>query len=230
MIKTLIFDLDDTLYKEIDFVYSGFKEVCKYLSIKNNIEFQMLYNYSIEILQKNGRGRIFDVLCNKFNINEDIQKLVSIYRNTKPEIKLYDDSVYMLNKLKGNYKLAIITDGMSCVQWNKIKSLNLQELMDKIVVTDDYGKDFWKPSVFPYLKISRHFSTMPDECIYIGDNPNKDFIGAKKINMHTIRITRDYGDHININLSLEYEANYNIKNLYQIENLIEFINKKDAIY
>lgn len=226
MIKTLIFDLDDTLYKEIDFVYCGFKEVCKYLSEKNNIEFEVLYKYSIEILQKNGRGKVFDILCNNFNIKEDTQKLVSIYRNTEPEIKLYDDSIYMINKLKDNYKLAIITDGMAYVQWNKIKVLKLQELVHKIIVTDDYGKDFWKPSVFPYLQISSQFSARPEECIYIGDNPSKDFIGAKKIGMHTIRIIRDYGDHININLSLEYEANYNIKNLYEIENLIELINKK----
>ncbi len=36
MVNTIIFDLDDTLYKELDFVYGGFKEVCIYLANKYN--------------------------------------------------------------------------------------------------------------------------------------------------------------------------------------------------
>lgn len=224
MIKAIIFDLDDTLYKEIDFVYSGFKEVCLYLSKINGIEFEVLYKNSIEILRKDGRGKVFDILCSNFGIKEDTQKLVSIYRNTNPEIKLYKDSIYLINKLRDNYKLGIITDGMASVQWNKIKALNLKDIIHKIIVTDDYGKDFWKPSVFPYLKISSSFSVLPEECIYIGDNPTKDFIGARKVGMNTVRIVRDYGDYINIKLSLEYEADYNIKNLCEIERVIQLIN------
>lgn len=224
MIKTLIFDLDDTLYRELDFVYCGFKEVCEYLSENNSIELERLYKASIGILNKNGRGKIFDILCNRFNIKEDIENLVSIYRNTKPKIHLYDDSIYVLNKFRKNKSLAIITDGLAYVQRNKIKSLKLENVMDKIIITDDYGKNFWKPSVIPYIQVSKNFSTIPSECVYIGDNPHKDFIGARKIGMHTIRIIRDYGDYINVILSSNYEADYNIKNMYEIENILEFIN------
>lgn len=36
VINTIILDLDDTLYKELDFVYGAFKEVCIYLANKYN--------------------------------------------------------------------------------------------------------------------------------------------------------------------------------------------------
>ena len=42
MIKLVIFDLDDTLIPEIDYVKSGFKEVAKY--IESNYEFDNVYD------------------------------------------------------------------------------------------------------------------------------------------------------------------------------------------
>ncbi len=48
--------------------------------------------------------------------------------------------------------------------------------MDKIIVTDDYGKEYWKPSIRPFQMMLEYFNIKPEEAVYIGgDNPNKDF-------------------------------------------------------
>lgn len=134
MINTIIFDLDDTLYKELDFVYGAFKEVCTYLANKHNKNEKQLYKDTINILEDHGRGKIFNIICEKYNIEEDIKELVKIYRQAKPKISLYEDAKYILTYLKANnkteekyYNIGIITDGKASVQWNKIKLLGLKK-------------------------------------------------------------------------------------------------------
>ncbi|MFA7412442.1 MAG: HAD-IA family hydrolase [Tissierellaceae bacterium] len=226
MIKAVVFDLDDTLYNERDFVYNGFLEVSKYISTKYFLDIREIYNEIIEIFLENGRGRIFNILCKRYPFNESIDNLVNIYRDTLPDIRLYDDALEILKRLKRNYFLGIITDGKNTVQWNKIKALNVEKYMDKIIVTDDLGKDYWKPSERPYLDILDQFKVKPSECIYIGDNPHKDFISAKKIGIITIRIVRVIGDHMGTVLSDEYEAEYKINTLEEVERIIDLINEK----
>ncbi|NMM61288.1 HAD-IA family hydrolase [Clostridium sp. P21] len=235
MIKTIIFDLDDTLYRERDFVYGAFKKVCEYLALKFNKDYEKLYNSTIDILNIQGRGRIFNMLCDKYNINEDISNLVDIYRNAKSSLTLYGDALYFLEECSlgnialeknslGNkrveFNLGIITDGKASVQWNKIKALKLQNYIDKIIVTDDYGLDYWKPNEFAYKEMMKYFNCEAEECIYVGDNPNKDFIGARKVHMHTVRVIREIGDHMSTFLDETYEADFIIKSLYELKNII----------
>lgn len=228
MIKTIIFDLDDTLYNERDFVYGAFREVCIYLSKNYNMDYERLYKDIIEILNIYGRGKIFNKLCDKYNINENIDKLIDIYRKAKPQLQMYEDASFILKKFStysqcennNAYKLGLITDGKAEVQWNKIKALNLRQYMHKIIVTDDYGMDFWKPNDFSYREMMKYFNSTAEECVYIGDNPNKDFIGARKVGMHTVRVLREIGDHMNTFLDKEYEADFSIKSLKELDNII----------
>ena len=221
MIKALIFDLDDTLYYEKEYVLGGFKEVCSYLSMKYCIDSKELYDKCEKILSTYGRGKIFNILCSEYNLKEDVLNLVEIYRNSKPELDLYEDSKYILALAEQRkINLGIITDGCAKVQWNKIKSLNLETIVDKIIVTDDYGEGFGKPNKRSYIDIMNYFNVIGNECIYIGDNPKKDFIGAKELGFKTIRIIREQGDHILDKVDKEYEADFIINDLKRIEKLL----------
>lgn len=222
MIKALIFDLDDTLYYEKEYVLEAFKDVAYYLGNKYKKDKEELYIRMKEILETLGRGKIFNLICEENNFKEDIKYLVEIYRNSKPKLNLYEDSLEFLSwaREKG-YKLGIITDGCSKVQWNKIKGLDIEKAVDKIIVTDDYGKEFWKPHEKSYLEMMKWFNIEPNECIYVGDNPNKDFIGARGIGIKAVRIIREQGDHITTILGKVYEADFNIKNLLELEEILK---------
>lgn len=222
MIKALIFDLDDTLYYEKEYVLGAFKEVAYYLGNKYKKDKEKLYIRMKEILESLGRGKIFNIICEENNFNEDIKDLVNVYRNSKPKLKLYEDSKELLIWAREKeYKLGIITDGCSKVQWNKIDALNIRKLVDKIIVTDDLGKEFWKPHKKSYMNMINYFNINENECIYVGDNPNKDFIGAKELGIKTIRIIRKNGDYIKTFLDEEHEADINIKNLLELRKLLE---------
>ena len=75
-IKVIVFDLDDTLYDEIEYVKSCFKEVSNYFSYKFKIDKNLIYNYMIQDLETNGRGKIFDNMLENFKIysKENIKK------------------------------------------------------------------------------------------------------------------------------------------------------------
>ena len=222
MIKALIFDLDDTLYYEKEYVLGALKEVAYYLGNKYGENAEKLYIRMKEILEKLGRGKIFNIICEENNFNEDIKQLVDMYRNSKPKLELYDDSKEFLSwARREGYKLGIITDGCSKVQWNKIKDLDIEELVDKIIVTDDLGKEFWKPHKKSYLDMIKWFDINKNECMYIGDNPNKDFIGARELGIETARIIREKGDHITTFLEKEYEADSNIVNLLELKKILK---------
>ena len=233
MIRTIIFDLDDTLYRELDFVYGAFREVCKYISNKYNKDEERLYQETIFILNKFGRGKVLNMLCDNNGIKEDISFLVKLYREAMPSLKLYEDAEQILMEFKGQglknisqkqqnlYNTGIITDGKASVQWNKIKALGLKNRVDKIIVTDDYGLEFCKPNEFSYREMFKYFNCQAEECVYVGDNPNKDFIGARRVGMHTVRIIREVGDHMKTLLNEEYEGDYTIKDLSQLKYIVE---------
>lgn len=221
MIKALLFDLDDTLYYEKEYVLGAFKEVAYYLGNKYKRSEEKLFDRMQELLEEVGRGKIFNIICDENNFDEDINHLVYIYRSSKPELKLYYDSKEFLEwSRKQGYKLGIITDGASKVQWNKIKGLDVEGLVDKIIVTDDLGREFWKPHEKSYLNMMKHFDINKNECIYIGDNPKKDFIGARKLGIKTVRIIREKGDHIATFLEKEYEADIKINGLLELKRVL----------
>lgn len=226
MVKYLLFDLDDTLYNERDFVYAGFQNVAIYLGKKYQRDTGEIFDAIKNIFHEKGRGKIFDELCDIYSFKEDINLLVAIYRNVKPTLELYSDAANLLKQVKGKYGLGIITDGIGTVQWNKIEALGLKKYMDKIIVTDDYGKDFWKPSVKPFQKMMDYFGGQPEEYVYIGDNPTKDFIGPKNLGMNSIRIIRDVGDFMRIAVPIEIDADYTIYSLLELEEVLITLERK----
>ncbi|WP_294182005.1 HAD family hydrolase [uncultured Clostridium sp.] len=219
--KAVIFDLDDTLYREINFVNGAFRCVCRYLSLQYGISFKKLYKDTIDIFYRYGRGRVFNLLCKEYKVNENVNKLVKIYRNSLPYIELYEDALTFFRDYRYKYKFGIITDGKASVQWNKIKLLNLEKYMDGIIVTDDYGRKYWKPSSFAYLKLLRKFKCKAQNSVYVGDNPYKDFIGARDIGMNTVRVIRQSGEYIDTFLDSCHEADCNINSLNKLEYVIQ---------
>lgn len=126
-----------------------------------------------------------------------------------------------------NLKASIIADGCAKVQWNKINSLGLEKLIDKIIVTDDYGQGFGKPNKRSYVDMINYFNVKPNECVYVGDNPRKDFVGAKELGFQTVRIIREQGDHIDKNLTNEYEVHYVINNFKELQEILRGVYQND---
>lgn len=223
--RAVIFDLDDTLYEEKSYVNEALKNVANYLEDKYKenslIKENTIYNRFLFYLEAGSRPRLFDIICNEFGLEEDISMLIKIYRSTTPNISLYKDAIEIINELrKKGYRLGIISNGASLVQHQKVKALNLVTMVDCIIITDDYGHDYWKPSSKPYEKMLEKLEVPVQNSVFVGDNPHKDFIGAREIGMNTIRIIREHGDYIKEKLDRDHEADNNVTLLTELLNII----------
>lgn len=222
--KAFIFDMDDTLYCEHEYVKSGFRTVATFLVREYSLPWRIeeLFSRFVQVWQTQGRGRVFDQVCLDLGLDVNIKQLIRLYRQHEPRIELYEDACQCLSYLhKKQVPMALITDGDQLAQWNKIKALGLEQWIPYIVVTDELGADAWKPSPLPFRKAIQLVGLDFQDCVYIGDNPHKDFITAKKLGMHTVRIIRPVGDHMETRLSEEYEADLTISMLTELIPLLD---------
>lgn len=192
--KAILFDLDNTLYPEIEYVKSGFRCVSSYLNSKYDLDKEEIFFRLIDLFEKNGRGKIFDSLLKELGLysNKNIHLLIYLYRSHFPKIKLYDDTIFVINALKKlDLQIGLITDGRASVQQNKVFALKLDSMFDIIIYTDKLGFENWKPSPLPFKIALDLLNSTPNEVIYVGDDPYKDFSGPKSIGMKTIQIKRN---------------------------------------
>ncbi|OOF39302.1 HAD family hydrolase [Rodentibacter mrazii] len=182
--KALVLDLDDTLYAEIDFLYSGYKHISMRLEPEN---WKPLFDHLVELYHRG--ENTFKYLTDKYQIELSI--LLEWYRYHSPDIKLFKHTWEILNNLRKDYKLAVITDGRSITQRNKLKALNLEEILDFVVISEEIGSE--KPDPRNFLAVQDALQCQ--KYIYIGDNPQKDFVSPNKLGWETICL-RDKGDNI----------------------------------
>ncbi len=215
----IVFDLDDTLYEEITFVKGGIKAVSKFLENHIHEKSELIYNELMRILKIQGRGDIFDRFLEERDIfsKKLLFKCIYIYRYHDTNIKLYKSASNFLEDNKKN-SLYLVTDGNKNVQSHKINSLKLDKYFKKIFITHRYGIRNAKPSLYCFQKIKEKEKCNWKDMVYIGDNPNKDFISLKKVNAKTIRVlTGNFSDTF---LSKEYEAEASINSLNELDSEI----------
>jgi putative hydrolase of the HAD superfamily len=125
-IKAVVFDLDDTLISEKQYVLSGFRKVSRAVSEKFGLDRSIVYDTLNQLFSVDSKlvfNRMFDKFGMPYHEN-DVRWLVDIYRNHDPQIDFFDDVIPCLQYLKQNgLKTGIITDGYKNVQRKKIKSL-----------------------------------------------------------------------------------------------------------
>jgi len=213
----IVFDLDDTLYKEITYVKSGFREVDLFL--KKEFGLKPSYNFMVKTLKEFGRGEIFNKVLEKNDLKTktNIKKCISVYRNHKPLISLSKNDEKCLKYLR-NYNKYIVTDGNKIVQKNKIEALGIASYFKKIYFTSEYGLKNAKPSPYCFNKIKELEKCYSEEIVYIGDNPYKDFVGIKPLGIKTIRILQ--GEYKNTQLRNKFEADKTIKSLSELKGLL----------
>lgn len=213
--KILVFDLDDTLYDEMTFVESGFRAVASYLGNKYTVDHNEVFDIMWKKLSENGRGKVFNDTLDRFGIysKTNVKKCISVYRTHVPTLSLNIDAQQSLIKYKDTSKY-IVTDGNKIVQHNKLKALNLYQEMNHCYITHQFGIKHSKPSPYCLLKIALKEKIANENIIYIGDNPNKDFVGIKPLGFKTIRIMQ--GSYKSVERELEFEAH---ERIYSLEEL-----------
>ena len=182
-IEGVVFDLDDTLYGEKEYVKSGYKAVGKAFPQIPNMAEKLWQAFQL------GKPAIDYVLESEGLLQTEVkEKCLKIYRQHIPEIHLYESVEDIFNRLLQQGKmLGVITDGRPEGQRNKIKSLNLEKWISHIIVTDELGGiAYRKPCPIAFENMQRAMNVSFSKMVYIGDNVNKDFIAPTQLGMRCI--------------------------------------------
>lgn len=226
MIKAIIFDLDDTLIKETDYISSGFNYLSKIISVEHGLNTKSIYSDLKELFEESTKY-VYNRLLDKYGIPYDenkIQYYVGLYRNHRPRISLSRTVIKLLKYLRDSgYKIGVITDGYKETQRNKINSLKLENYVDEIIVTDELGREYWKPHPKAFEKIRKKLNIDFNEMVYIGDNPQKDFYISEVHPVKTIRIYTN-GLYKESDYYLGVTETYTINDLSDLVKLLKKIN------
>jgi len=194
MPSTIIFDLDNTL---LDFwrfkresAIAAAKAMRKHgwkLSEKETVKriFAIYHTKGIEY-QKTFAKLVYGQGY-KGNEAERIQQaaILAYSRKKMGSLKAYPGIKQALSKLKKRgYKMAVLSDAPRNKAWQRLILTGLDKYFVKVGTFHDTGKQ--KPDKAPFLAMCKKLKAKPKECIFVGDNPERDIAGAKAVGMRTI--------------------------------------------
>ena len=214
--RVVVFDLDDTLYKERDYLLSAYREIAA--GIESRYSLEGIFDRMVEWWQEG--ENVFRRLIGTYRLDETLDDLLAVYRSHVPAIRLDEVTRRQLDRLQQQAVLGLISDGRHVTQRHKVEALGLAAYMDEqdILVSEETG--FEKPSEAPY----RHFMERYPSCTYyyIGDNPAKDFVAPNHLGWTTVCLLDD-GRNIHpqdFSLSQQMLPQHRITQLSEIEKII----------
>ena len=196
--QAIIFDLDDTLYSERDYVLSGFGAVAEWGESHLRIPKEQGYSRLLQLYTDGVRGDTFNRWLLSFGLDDSSAlRLVEVYRQHEPCIRPFPEVPALLFELRRHYRLGLLSDGYLGVQQRKLVALNLVNIFDVVLFTDELGREFWKPSPKPFREVLLRLDVQdPGQAIYVADNPLKDFFGAREVGVYTVWFRRPGGEYV----------------------------------
>ncbi|MDE5988443.1 MAG: HAD family hydrolase [Duncaniella sp.] len=166
----IVFDLDDTLFPEMEFVRSAYRAIAR------------RYGAGLlpAMMSAASPREAFD------STGLPVEDLLGLYRTHVPDIRLPWMSLYVLSCLsRAGHVLGLVTDGRSVTQRHKIEALGLSRFMrpDLIMVSEEIGSGKLSGDAFRII-MGRTVGEGP--YVYIGDNPEKDFVAPNALGWLTV--------------------------------------------
>lgn len=175
--RTLIFDLDDTIYPEAEFLFGAYYTISLNAKTTDNSD---IYDFLRNIFLVEGRKNIFEKLMKNFpSIGLSVDDCINILRSYAPKdkIKTYLWFNHFIAQMKSDYILRIVTNGNINQQKNKLNSIDLSLPKSQLdVVFANQLEPKPAPASFWGLKNAKYFNAP----IYVGDSIT-DFQYAKNL-------------------------------------------------
>jgi len=224
-IKGVVFDLDNTL---LDFM--KMKEFAVKAAVKGMIEAGLQvdedqsYREIIAIYEKFGweNQQVFDVFIEKqigYVEHKFLAAGIVAYRRAREANLMAYPNVNktLMSLTKAGIKLGVVSDAPSREAWLRIYYLNLYHFFDVVITFDDSGER--KPSKVPFKMSLEALQLEPEQTIMVGDWPERDVVGAKKIGMKTAFAR--YGDTFG---TVNSGADWDLVDIYQLVMIINDYN------
>jgi putative hydrolase of the HAD superfamily len=120
-------------------------------------------------------------------LGEELSERFRMERKERPFV--YEDTFRVLNEVKENFQLLLLTNGSPHLQNTKLDNTpELVPYFEEIIISGDIGKG--KPDSAMFLHALERLRLQKDEVIMVGDNLNTDILGASNLGITTVWINR----------------------------------------
>lgn len=188
----IILDLDDTLYPEREYVDGGFQAAARAAEPElGPVDATVAELWTL--FAGRPRAGVFNELLLARGQTDDaplVQRMVHAYRTHLPRLQLFPDVPPALSRWCGVHPLGLITDGRPEGQRAKLAALGMASFFDQVIVTDEWGTEFRKPHHRAFIEMTRRLGVPAARCVYVGDNPAKDFLAPSQLGWLTVRVLR----------------------------------------
>ena len=189
-IQAVVFDLDDTLYAERDYVRDGYRAAACHLrkALGRDEPFE---DWLWQRFQAGQAGGAFDALNEHFGLGLDagaIAALVGAYRGHLPDIRPWPGAVEVLSRLRRRCRLGVLSDGFLPAQRLKLDALKIAPMLDAAVMTEEMGRQCWKPAPDGFVAIGAMLGVPGEACAYVADNPAKDFLAPNRLGWLSVQL------------------------------------------
>lgn len=188
----MLFDLDDTLLnrdKAVDKMFLVILEKC-YENVKYAIKTQMLRRFKEYDKRSYGENDKINVLESFFDEFPPKYRLPRNYiqefwNNNFPQcFSINKNTLNIVNAIKKQVKVAIITNGSTQRQKAKIMNTHLNSCFEVIIISEEVG--FSKPDKRIFELALHQLNVQPEDTLFVGDDIEKDIGGCQNANIKGI--------------------------------------------
>jgi putative hydrolase of the HAD superfamily len=226
-VRAVLFDLDDTLYPERQFVDGGFRAVAQFLAERSARSERALADRLWGLHARDGRGRLFDTLLAELGLDHDPDLVLAcllVYRTHRAVLEPFPGVEAMLDDLRSaGVATGLVSDGHAAVQRRKLAGLGaVADRLDVVVMTDELGPAYAKPSPVPFRVACRILDVSPSLAVYVGNDPRKDFKGARDAGLHTIRLGPfpDEGGAMDVEVGTAGDADLSVGSFGELSSMV----------
>lgn len=187
-IKAVIFDLDNTILDRTS-TFKAFTNHFLQTYFKEHRSTQEMFERIIALDQDGYKDKteLFSELIDElpWNTKPSLADLLEYYKNQYVKCAVFmEHAQEVVLQLRKKYKIGLITNGRTAIQYGKIDQLGIRDYFDVIVVSEEAGLKKPDPGIFQIALNKLQLKAA--ECIFVGDHPVNDIQGAAKIGMQTI--------------------------------------------
>ena len=185
----VIFDLDDTLYLEREYVRSGFEHLNSFAEVEFGL--QGFGKTCWNLFLDGTRNETFSLAAEALGLKisrKQLDALIDAYRSHIPSISLQDGCRQILECMKNAYGLGVLTGGNLTSQVRKIRALDLEPIFEHVVLTGAWGPEFDKPHIRGWREMETQIGHPQGQIVYVADNPVKDIPSSQACGWKFIRV------------------------------------------
>ena len=182
MNRAIIFDLDDTRYRERRFALSGYEAISAYADRRFGLPRADVFRVLSRAHRLGQRHRVLQALCDRHQLSHVmVREFVAIIRSHAPRLRVPRVTCATLATLRSSWKVGVLTNGLPGVQARKVAALGLADHVDDVVYAKQHGDGCGKPDPVPFPVAARRLEVEPSSCIVVGNDPVRDIASGAPI-------------------------------------------------